>query len=88
VENEQMLGFGCYEATCKDFFGPTGVLESTRGRGIGKALLIACLHALREMGYGYAVIGGAGPTQFYEKTVGAVIIPDSTPGVYRGLLKR
>jgi GNAT superfamily N-acetyltransferase len=88
VENEQLLGFGCYEATCKDFFGPTGVLESTRGRGIGKALLIACLHALREMGYGYAVIGGAGPTQFYEKTVGAVIIPDSAPGVYRGLLKR
>jgi GNAT superfamily N-acetyltransferase len=88
VENEQLLGFGCYEATCKDFFGPTGVLESTRGRGIGKALLIVCLHALREMGYGYAVIGGAGPTQFYEKTVGAVIIPDSTPGVYRGLLKR
>ena len=25
VERESMLGFGCYDATCPNFFGPTGV---------------------------------------------------------------
>ena len=34
------------------------------------------------IGYAYAVIGGAGPTGFYEKAVGAIPIPHSTPGIY------
>jgi len=38
-------------------------------------------------GYFYAVIGGVGPKEFYARTVGAVEIPDSTPGPYRGLLR-
>jgi GNAT superfamily N-acetyltransferase len=87
VENEQLIGFGCYDATHKGFFGPTGVQESERGRGIGKALLLACLHALYAEGYGYAIIGAAGPTGFYEKAVKATAIPDSWPGVYRGMLR-
>lgn len=86
VENGQLLGFACYDATCKDFFGPTGVAESQRGRGIGKALLLACLHDMRAHGYGYAIIGAAGPIDFYSKAVGAIPIDDSWPGVYRGLL--
>lgn len=36
--------------------------------------------------YGYAIIGWVGPAEFYAKAVGAVEIPDSTPGVYRGML--
>lgn len=28
VEAGKILGFSCYNATCKDFFGPTGVHES------------------------------------------------------------
>ena len=32
VENGNILGFSCYNATCKDFFGPTGVHESQRSR--------------------------------------------------------
>jgi len=35
---------------------------------------------LRELGYVYAIIGSAGPTDFYERTVGAIVIPDSEPG--------
>src|SRR3954470_8243626 len=31
----QVLGFGAYEATCRNFFGPTGVLKDERGKGIG-----------------------------------------------------
>src|SRR6266566_3597758 len=50
---EQILGFAAAECTRRAFFGPTGVLESERGKGVGKALLLAGLHALREMGYVY-----------------------------------
>ncbi len=82
----RMLGFACYDSTLKGFFGPTGVAEETRGMGVGKALLIASLHAMREEGYGYAVIGGAGPVDFYAKFVGAEIIEGSIPGVYQGML--
>jgi GNAT superfamily N-acetyltransferase len=86
VEGEQLLGFGCYNATAKGFFGPTGVSEAARGRGVGKALLLVCLHALRMEGYGYGIIGGVGPIDFYAKVVGATVIEDSTPSIYAGLL--
>ena len=82
-----VLGFACYDSTCRNFFGPTGVAESARGRGIGKALFLACLHAMRAGGYAYAVIGGAGPGEFYRKAAGAIEIPDSSPGIYGDQLK-
>jgi predicted N-acetyltransferase YhbS len=83
----RVVGFGAYECTCRGFFGPTGVEESMRGRGVGKALLLACLWGLREMGYAYGIIGGAGPTDFYERTVGATLIAESVPGIYADPLK-
>lgn len=83
----EMVGFACYEATAKGFFGPTGVDPDQRGKGIGKGLLLAALHAMRAEGYAYAIIGGAGPTAFYEKEVGAIPIPDSAPGIYRNMLR-
>ena len=55
---------------------------SERKKGIGAALLVASLWGLREMGYAYGIIGGAGPTEFYAKECGAIVIPDSVPGVY------
>jgi len=83
----RVVGFAGYECTRKTFFGPTGVDETERGHGIGKALLIASLWGLRELGYVYGIIGGAGPIEFYQATVGATIIPDSEPGIYTDLLK-
>jgi predicted N-acetyltransferase YhbS len=83
----KVIGFAGYECTRKAFFGPTGVIESERGNGIGTALLIASLWGLRELGYVYAVIGSAGPTDFYQRSVGAIVIPDSEPGIYVDLLK-
>ena len=84
----ELVGFSAYECTRRGFFGPTGVVQSGQGKGVGKALLLAALWGLREMGYVYAIIGAAGPVRFYQKTVGAIIIPDSEPGIYTDMLKQ
>ncbi|QFG03443.1 GNAT family N-acetyltransferase [Tepidiforma bonchosmolovskayae] len=83
-----VLGFACFHATRPNFFGPTGVAEAERGRGIGAALLLLALHAMAAEGYAYAIIGSVGPAAFYERTVGAVPIPGSHPGIYRNRLDR
>jgi GNAT superfamily N-acetyltransferase len=85
---DTLVGFACYEATCRDFFGPELVLESFRGRGVGKALLLAALHAMRAEGYAYAIIGWASSVDFYRQAVGATVIEGSTPGIYRPTLRR
>lgn len=85
--DRELVGFAAYECTRRGFFGPTGVIEAARGKGAGKALLLAALNALREMGYVYAIIGAAGPVHFYQKTVGAIVIPGSEPGIYTDLLR-
>lgn len=89
VDNDtnKLAGFACYEATYKGFFGPVGVHPDYRGKGIGRALLVASLHGLWNLGYAYAIIGGAGPVDFYQKAVGAIEIPHSSPGIYAGLLR-
>lgn len=82
----QIIGYACYNATAPNFFGPTRVLDAEQGRGIGRALLLRSLAAMRDEGYIYAIIGGVGPQEFYIKCVGAMLIPDSTPGIYRDFL--
>jgi GNAT superfamily N-acetyltransferase len=86
IRGKEILGFAAYECTRRAFFGPAGVTEAARGRGVGKALLINCLYGLREMGYVYGIIGHAGPIEFYQKAVGAMEIPNSDPGIYTNLL--
>ena len=86
TRDKEILGFSCYDTTQRGFFGPTGVLESARGLGLGKALLFKALEGLREIGYAYAIIGGVGPRDFYAKVCGAVEIPGSDPGTYADLL--
>jgi GNAT superfamily N-acetyltransferase len=88
TQDARVLGFAGYECTRKAFFGPTAVDEAERGRGVGKALLIASLWGLRELGYVYGIIGAAGPVEFYRETVGAIVIADSEPGIYTDLLKQ
>jgi predicted N-acetyltransferase YhbS len=83
---ETICGFACFDATARGFFGPTGVAEQWRGRGIGAALLLHTLHDMRARGYAYAVIGAAGDTSLYRR-IGAIEIPDSNPGFYRDLLR-
>lgn len=87
ANDSTIVGVACYDATALGFFGPIGVAESYRGKGTGTSLLKACLLDMKLKGYGYAVVGGAGNKRYYEKTVGAIEIPGSTPGIYRNRIK-
>ncbi|MFT4177255.1 MAG: GNAT family N-acetyltransferase [Luteolibacter sp.] len=86
TREKQILGFACYDTTMRGFFGPTGVSEAARGLGLGKALLFKALEGIRDLGHAYAIIGGVGPREFYEKACGAIEIPGSDPGTYTDLL--
>ena len=86
TQDGKILGFACYDACYRNFFGPTGVKEAHQGKGIGKALLLESLQAMKSQGYAYGIIGGVGPAEFYSKTVGAVLIEGSNPGIYEGIM--
>jgi GNAT superfamily N-acetyltransferase len=86
VDGGTLVGFACHDATCKNFFGPTGVDPDFRKGGVGKGLLLATLSSMAADGYAYAIIGGVGPIDYYKKAVHALEIPKSTPGIYRGML--
>jgi len=87
IKNNSIIGFSCYDSTSKGFFGPIGVLESERKTGVGKALLVKTLKQMYFDGYGYAIIGWAGPVEFFKKTVGAIEITDSDGSVYKNMVK-
>lgn len=87
AKEPEILGFACYDSMFKGFFGPMGTSEQVRGRGLGRALLLAALHAMWNEGYAYAIIGsGGGAEAFYKKAVSAVTIEQSEPGAYKNLL--
>jgi hypothetical protein len=83
-----ILGFACYDSTCRGFFGPIGVADAARSRGVGRALLLSCLRSMAAAGYAYAIVGGVDSPEFYARTVGAIEIPGSTPGIYRDRLRK
>ena len=85
-DRSKIVGFASYDCTCRGYFGPTGVDPAHRGKGVGKALLLHTLHAMRHAGYAYAVIGSAGPVEFYQSFCGATVIDGSEPGFYTDLL--
>ena len=85
-ENE-LLGFACYDATARGYVGPIGVAAGVRGQGLGAALLRACLLEMRLAGYGYAIAGGVGAPEFFQRVAGAVEIADSAPGLYAHQLR-
>jgi len=83
----EIIGFACYDATAIGFFGPIGVLDKYRKTGIGKALLLKALTAMKYAGYAYAIIGWAGPVDFFKKNCKATIIENSDKSVYEDILK-
>ena len=88
IKDDKNIGFACYDATALGFFGPIGVLQSCRGLATGKALLRACMLDMKLKGYGYAIIGSTDLYKFYEHCVGAVEIPDSSPGLWKTWIRR
>lgn len=82
LESGKPAGFCCWDCTAKGFLGPIGTLENVRGRGIGRVLVLTCLKSMREAGYAYAIIGDAGPVDFFMSICDARVIDGSTPGIY------
>lgn len=85
--HSQIVGFACYDCSGKGYFGPFGVAEEYRKKGLGKILLYSCLDAMKQIGYGYAIIGWVAdsddtansPLEFYKKTTLAEYISNSDP---------
>ncbi len=84
----EVLGFATYDVTARGFFGPTGVTEEARHKGIGRALLMVTLQDMASQGYAYGIIGPTTSLEFYRNEVGALEIAGSTPGLYEGMLKQ
>jgi GNAT superfamily N-acetyltransferase len=71
----EIAGFSTHDANNRGlgWFGPTGVAQSHRGRGLGRALLLASLADLRRLGYHRVVIPWTDAIEFYRKTCEAQI---------------
>lgn len=87
IQDDRILGFSCYDATALGLFGPIGVEESFRGKGMGRALLLSCMLDMKLKGYAYAVVANTEDLHFYNKNIGAIEIPDSSPGFYKTWLR-
>lgn len=51
-----------------------GTAKNNRVKGVGRELLHRCLSDMKKIGYEYAIIGQAGPIEFYEHTCNAKLI--------------
>ena len=72
-DDGELTGFAAHDVNNRGlgWFGPTGVAESMRGRGLGCALLLASLADLRRLGHARAVIPWTDALDFYRKCCGA-----------------
>ncbi len=51
VREGRIVGFACHDATCRNFFGPTGVEPQARKNGVGTGLLFASLRGHEAAGF-------------------------------------
>lgn len=80
VRDKEIIGIAAYDATAKGYFGPIAIKPGEKGSGIGPVLMSDTLNAMKEAGYGYAVIGWVDEAVgFYEKTINAAVIEHSEP---------
>ena len=77
-----VVGFAAHDGNNRGlgWFGPMGTLPEHRGRGLGEALLLACLADVKDRCEG-GVIAWVGPVSFYARTCGAA--PDRRFVVYQ-----
>jgi ribosomal protein S18 acetylase RimI-like enzyme len=69
----RIVGFAGYDVYRPDLFGPLGTDPADRGRGVGRALLRACLDDMAAAGLAVAQVSWVGPADFYAKAVDARI---------------
>ena len=87
MKNQEVIGFACFDATAPGMFGPTGVRKDIRGLNVGKVLLLKTLYAMKDFGYGYAIIGGVDSARgFYEKSCNALWLDMYKTSIYERML--
>lgn len=69
-EGGETLGFASYGGLEPEWFGPIGVEERLRGKGIGSVLLFKALESMREEGLSEAVIPWTSHLFFYTQVPG------------------
>ena len=63
----QIIGFSAYSALEPNWFGPIGVIEKERRKGIGTILLYKALNSIRLNGIRYATIPWTNHLKFYTQ---------------------
>ncbi len=73
----QIVGFATHGLQFPGAFGPTGVLYSLQGKGIGSELLKWCLYDIKRSGLEKCIIMwvAINTIKFYSKSIGAYISP-------------
>lgn len=75
--NDQIIGWATHGIQFPGAFGPTGVLYTIQGKGIGSELLKWCLWDIQQIGLETCtimwVVGNT--IKFYSKSIGAYIFP-------------
>jgi len=82
LKDKEIVGFSAYEVTARAYFGPTGVTGEHRHQGIGKAVFLAAMYGLRELGYVYGIIGAPGPVDFYLNAAPGLRLPAEWTNIY------
>jgi len=75
IKEKQVVGFSVYDSNNlgTGWFGPMGTRPEFQGLGIGKALMLRCLHDIQTQGHPSAIIAWVSPTRLYEKHAGSVL---------------
>jgi len=75
--NNNIVGWATHSQFFPGSFGPTGVKESLRGKGIGTLLFLWCLWDIKQKGVDNCEIMwvGGDTVKFYSKAIGAYISP-------------
>jgi len=71
-----ILGFATFDGVAPGRFGPTGVDQSQRGRGLGTVLLFDAFQAMREAGQEMAVVHWTDLLFFYTQIPGLCGVRD------------
>ncbi|MCG8425280.1 MAG: GNAT family N-acetyltransferase [Proteobacteria bacterium] len=70
--SRQIAAFAAHDGNNRGlgWFGPAGTLPDHRGRGLGRALLVACLLDVAAAGHPVCEVAWIGPREFYDRVAG------------------